>query len=242
MAVNKTVLITGASGGIGGACARAAAEAGWRVALHYHRNEAAARALADELRAGGHDAACFPADGADSGQVNACVRAAQERFGRVDGLLCCAGTALQKQLQDVTDAQWRTVLDDNLSGTFYFIRAALPGMLARHSGAIVTMSSVWGVRGGSCEAAYSAAKAGVIGLTRALAQEVGPSGVTVNCLAPGVIDTRMCAGFSPETRAELAAETPLGRLGTPEDVARAALFLLEHPFVTGQVLGVDGGF
>jgi len=240
--MNDAVLITGASGGIGTACARAAAERGFRVALHYHGAEQKARALAAELRAGGCDAEAFGADAADSGSVGACVRAAEARFAHLDGLICCAGVALQKQLQDVTDGEWRRVLDVNLSGAFYFIRAALPGMLARHRGSIVTVSSVWGVRGGSCEAAYSAAKAGLIGLTRALAQEVGPAGVRVNCLAPGVIDTAMCAGFSPETRAALAEETPLGRLGTPEDAARAALFLLEHPFVTGQVLGVDGGF
>lgn len=238
----KTVLITGASGGIGRACARAAARAGWNVAIHWYENESAAHTLATELRTLGCDAEPFCADVRDSGQVSACAAAATARFSHIDGLLCCAGAAQQKLLQEVTDEEWRDVLDINLTGTFYFIRALLPQMIARKQGAIVTMSSVWGVRGGSCEAAYSAAKAGVIGLTRALAQETGPSGITVNCLAPGVIDTRMCAGFSEETRRALAEETPLSRLGTPEDVARAAIFLLEQPFVTGQVLGVDGGF
>lgn len=238
----ETVLITGASGGIGRACAREAAACGLRVAVHYHRGEASAQALVQELRARGCDAEAFCADTADSAQVRACVAQAEQRFGHIDGLICCAGVAMQKLIQDVTDDDWRRMLDVNLSGSFYFIRAVLPEMLRRHSGAIVTTSSVWGVRGGSCEAAYSAAKAGLIGLSRALAQELGPAGVRVNCIAPGVIDTPMCAGFSAETRAALAEETPLGRLGTPEDVASAALFLLRHPFITGQVLGVDGGF
>lgn len=240
--MRKTVLITGASGGIGTACALAAARAGWNTVIHYHQNAAAAQELAEAVRGLGSDAVCVHADAKDSAQVNECVAASLRSFPNIDGLLCCAGAAQQKLLQDVTDEEWRSLLDANLSGTFYFIRALLPHMISRKTGAIVTMSSVWGVRGGSFEAVYSAAKAGVIGLTRALAQEVGPSGITVNCLAPGVIDTRMCACFSQETKRSLAEDTPLSRLGTPEDVAKAAVFLLEQPFITGQVLGVDGGF
>ena len=136
------------------------------------------------------------------------------------------------------------MIDTDLGGVFAFDRAVLPGMLRRHGGSIVNLSSVWGVHGASCEVHYSAAKAGVIGLSRALAKEVGPAGVRVNCIAPGVIDTEMCACFDRETMAALAEETPLGRIGQPEDVARAALFLCSEDaaFITGQVLGVDGGF
>ena len=151
--------------------------------------------------------------------------------------------AWQGLLTDMTDADWRRVLDVDLSGAFYCCRAALPAMIHNKWGRILLVSSMWGQVGASCEAAYSAAKAGVIGLGRALAKEVGPSGVTVNCVAPGVVETDMMAGFSAEDKAALAEETPVGRLGTPEEVARALVFLAgpDSDFITGQVLGVNGG-
>lgn len=240
----KTVLITGASRGIGRGCALAFGRAGYRVAVHYHQNEAAARAVVQELHAMGCDAACFGADIGDSAQVTDMVRAATAFLGQIDVLVCAAGIALQTLLSHTTDRQWRTLMATDLDGVFYTCRAVLPGMIARKSGRILTVSSVWGVHGASCEAAYSAAKAGVIGLSKALAKEVAPSGITVNCLAPGVIDTDMCACFDAETKAALVSETPAGRLGTPEDVAAAALFLAgpDAGFLTGQVLGVDGGY
>jgi 3-oxoacyl-[acyl-carrier protein] reductase len=144
----------------------------------------------------------------------------------------------------MTDEQWHRVMDVNVSGSFYLIRALAPDMVSRRSGAIVTISSMWGRSGASCEAAYSASKAAIIGLTQALAKELGPSGVRVNRIAPGVIDTKMMDEHSEETKAILADETPLGRLGTGEDVAKAAAFLLSDDacFITGQTLGVDGGY
>ena len=159
-------------------------------------------------------------------------------------LVHCAGIAHTGLLCDMTDAQWHAVMDTNVSSAFYLCRALAPGMVSRRSGAIVTISSMWGRVGASCEAAYSASKAALIGLTRALAKELGPSGVRVNCIAPGVIDTRMMDEHSEETKAALAEETPLGRLGTPQDVAQAAAFLVSDAaaFITGQVLGVDGGY
>lgn len=242
--MGKTVLITGASRGIGRSCALAFAAAGYRVAIHYHHSREAAEALARQLRAAGCDAACFCADVGDSGGVSAMLRETEAFFGRIDVLVCSAGIAQQKLFTETTDADWTQMLATDLSGVFYTCRGVLPGMISRKAGRIITISSVWGVRGASCEVAYSAAKAGVIGLTRALAKEVGPSGITVNCVAPGVIDTDMCACFDGETRAQLAEETPLGRLGTPEDVAQAVVFLAspQAGFITGQVLGVDGGF
>ena len=237
-------LVTGASGGIGSACARELAQRGYTVLLHAHRRLDAARALADELRRAGMDAHAFGCDLADSSAVSSMCGDILQLYHRVDALVLCAGVSHTGLLTDMTDEQWRRVMDVNVSGSFYLIRALAPGMVSRRSGSIVTISSMWGRSGASCEAAYSASKAAVIGLTQALARELGPSGVRVNCIAPGVIDTRMMDEHSEETKRQLAEETPLGRLGTGEDVARAAAFLLsdDASFITGQVLGVDGGY
>ena len=240
----STVLITGASRGIGAACARRFARDGWRVAVHYHRSEKEARALAEELRGSGAEAVVVRGDLSDPEQAARAVDRAREALGHLDALVCSAGAALPVQLlTDTTDDQWRRVMGTDLDGVFFTLRAAIPGMVSRKRGAIVTVSSMWGVTGGSCEAPYSAAKAGVIGLTKALAKELGPSGIRVNCVAPGAIETDMTAFLTPEDRAALADEAPLGRMGAPEEVAEAVRFLAgeEARFITGQVLRVDGG-
>lgn len=240
----KIALVTGASGGIGSACAKELAQRGYTVLAHACGNLAAAQALCDQLCAEGLDAHALQCDLSDSRAVNAMCEEILRVHHRVDAMVLCAGVSHTGLLTDMTDEQWHRVMDINVSGSFYLIRALAPGMVSRRDGAIVTISSMWGRSGASCEAAYSASKAAIIGLTQALAKELGPSGVRVNCIAPGVIDTKMMDEHSEETKQILADETPLGRLGTGEDVARAAAFLLSRDasFITGQTLGVDGGY
>ena len=240
----KTVLITGAGRGIGAAAARVFAAAGYAVAVHYHTSEEAALALVQELADAGCTAIAVQADISDPEQVKRMVDNVLDNFCQLDILICNAGQAWTGLLCDMSDQDWRTLMGADLDGVFYCCRAVYHHMVARKSGRILTVSSMWGRSGASCEAAYSAAKAGVIGLTQALARELGPSGITVNCVAPGAIDTQMNAHLGAEALQDLANETPLGRLGTPEDVTNTLLFLAspQAAFLTGQVIGVDGGF
>lgn len=235
----RTVLITGGSRGIGAAMVRAFSQAGYRAAFFYRQSEAAARALERET-----GAAAIRCDVRLSDRVNAACAEALRLLSHIDVLVNNAGVAQQKLLTDLTDEDWRAMLDTHLSGAFYVTRAVLPGMISRKAGRVVNVASIWGQVGASCETHYSAAKAGLIGLTKALAKEVGPSGITVNCLCPGVIETDMLASFTEADLDALREETPLGRLGTPREVARCALWLAgeDASFVTGQVIGVGGGF
>lgn len=235
----NVALVTGASRGIGAAIARVLAREGWTVAVHYQTGRAEAEALAAEL---GGCAVC--ADVSDSGQVAAMEEAVRRELGPISLLINNAGIAQQKLFTDLTDADWDRMFAVDVRGVFLCCRAVLPEMIRRKQGNIVNISSVWGVVGASCEVHYSAAKAAVIGLTKALAKEVAPSGIRVNCVAPGVIATGMNAAFSAETMDALQEETPLGRIGRPEDVAEAVAWLASEraSFITGQILGVDGGF
>lgn len=235
----KTALIIGGSRGIGAAIVRALTRQGWQVAFCYKSSQDAARQLSQET-----GAIAIPCDVTDSAQVQAFIAEALRRLGHIDLLVNNAGVAWQGLLTDMTDLDWHTVLDTSLSAAFFTCRGVIPGMVSRRTGRIINISSIWGRVGASCEAAYSAAKAGLIGLTKALSKELGPSGIAVNCLCPGVIQTDMLACYTPDDLSALADETPLCRLGTPEDVAAAVCWLAadEAGFVTGQVIGVDGGF
>lgn len=234
----RTALITGGSRGIGAAVARRLANHGCKVAICYRENAEAAAAVAKET-----DGLAIRCDVSDPNQVGKMVDTVLEKFCQLDILVCNAGVAWQGLTQDMGDDAYRRVIGTDLDGVFYCCRAVLPHMIRRKSGRIITLSSMWGQVGGSCEAAYSAAKAGVIGLTKALAKEVGPSGITVNCVAPGVIDTEMNQHLGAQALRELADETPLGRLGTVEDVAACVSFLCSPTadFLTGQVFAPNGG-
>ena len=234
-----TALITGGSRGIGAATVRAFASAGYRTAFFYLNSEAAAQALAAQT---GAYAICCDIRGSAS-VASACAEA-KRLLGHIDVLVNNAGIAQQKLFTDITDEDWRAMLDTNLSGAFYAGRAVLPDMISRRYGRIINVGSIWGQVGASCEVHYSAAKAGLIGLTKGLAKEVAPSGVTVNCICPGVIATDMLSSFTQDDLAALADETPVGRLGTPEDIAHSILWLADpkSSFITGQIIGVNGGF
>lgn len=227
------VLISGGSRGIGAAAVREFSARGDRVWFLYEKSHEPAASLSRET-----GAAAICCDVADEAQVKAAFSGLPE----LDVLVCNAGIAHFGLISEISPEQWRRIFAVNVDGMFHCVRAALPGMLQKQAGAIVSVSSMWGQVGASCEAAYSATKGAVIALSKALAQELGPSGIRVNCIAPGVIQTDMCANVAPEILDGLREQTPLERLGTAADIARAMVFLADAPFITGQVLGVNGGF
>ena len=235
----RCVLISGGDRGIGAAAARAFWQAGYRVAVLYHTHAEAAAALEKELPG----LLAVQCDVASRASCEVAFHTVEQAVGHVDVLVSNAGIAQQKLFTDITPEEWQHMLDVNLSGAFHLCQLALPGMIRRKAGRILTVSSMWGQTGGSCEVHYSAAKAGLIGLTKALAKEEGPSGITVNCVAPGVIDTDMMAVFTAEDKAALAEETPVGRLGSADEVAQLLVFLAGESagYITGQVFGVNGG-
>ena len=235
----RCVLISGGDRGIGAAAARAFWQAGYRVAVLYHTHAEAAAALEKELPG----LLAVQCDVGSRASCEVAFHTVEQAVGHVDVLVSNAGIAQQKLFTDITPEEWQHMLDVNLSGAFHLCQLALPGMIRRKAGRILTVSSMWGQTGGSCEVHYSAAKAGLIGLTKALAKEEGPSGITVNCVAPGVIDTDMMAAFTAEDKAALAEETPVGRLGSADEVAQLLVFLAGESagYITGQVFGVNGG-
>lgn len=238
---NKTVLVTGASGGIGAAIALAFAEKGYQVAAAYGQNKTAAAATLQKLRQTGAHAIAVAGDLRREQDVTSLFRQTEEEFGFIDILINNAGISYTGLFTDMSLDEWQNMLQSNLTSMFLCCQHALPPMIRRKEGCIINIGSIWGEVGASCEVAYSAAKAGVIGLTKALAKEEGPSGIRVNCIAPGLIQTNMNNHLSQEDIAAFCEETPLCKIGQPADVAGAAVFLAENPFVTGQVIGVNGG-
>lgn len=237
----KTALVTGGSRGIGAAVCRRLAEDGFRVVVHFNRNKEKAEALARELtEKTGLPHLALPAELAERVQVEELFRLA----GPVDVLVNNAGIAQQKLFTDITEDDWRRMFAVDVDGVFRCCQCALPHMIHEKSGCIINIASIWGEIGASCEVHYSAAKAAVIGLTKALAKELGPSHIRVNCVSPGVIDTEMNAMFDEETMRDLCESTPLGRIGSPEDIAAAVSFLASDAasFITGQTLSVNGLF
>lgn len=235
----KTVLITGGSGGIGSAAVREFIRAGYAVAFTYHTGEDRAFALLNELA--GSPVIGIKTDVTDGKSVNSALSQTVQKFHGLDVLVNCAGVSHTALLQDETEESYATVMDTNLKSTFLFCKAAAPYLISQKKGSIVNVSSIWGVAGACMESVYSASKAGMIGLTKALAKELGLSGITVNAVAPGMIDTPMNAQYSKEEVEEFTQSLAIPRMGTSEEVAKAVRFLAESTYITGQVLAVDGG-
>ena len=229
----SNIVITGGSRGIGAAAVELFAGLGHKVWFLYEKEHDAAASVA--ARTGAAAICCDVADGA-------AVKAAFSQIPDVDVLICNAGVMWFGLMSMMEEAAWDRIFDVNVKGVYHCVNAAMPSFLRKHSGCVITVSSMWGQVGASCEAAYSATKGAIIALTKALAKELGPSGIRVNCVAPGVILTDMCATVDPEVLAEMAEETPVGRNGKPEDVAKAFAYLADADFITGQVLPVNGGY
>lgn len=241
--MSNTVIITGASGGIGSATAIYFAEKGWNVVMNYFRSAESAKILAASLSSHGYSVMPYYADITNRTSVERMIYDTENKFGKIDALVNNAGIAQQKLFTDITDSDFDKMISVNLKGAFLCSQAVLPNMIHYKSGKIVNISSIWGVSGGACEVHYSASKAALIGLTKALAKEVAPSGIQVNCIAPGLIETRMNNNISADDLNDFVEEIPLGRMGDPAEVAELIYFLCGEgsDYITGQVITQDGG-
>ena len=240
--MNKTAVITGASRGIGKATAIEFARNGYNVLANYNNSEKEAMELEKMLTEEGCSIKIFKADVSKSFEADAMIEYCLKEFGGLDVLVNNAGISQDKLFTDITDEDWERMMSVNVTSVFNCSRKALQHMIWEKSGSIINITSMWGETGGSCEVHYSASKAAIIGMTKALAKEVGPSNIRVNAVSPGVIMTDMCAYYGEETLNELKEETPLMKLGKPEDIAETVYFLAEKGnFITGQVVGVNGG-
>lgn len=241
---NKTVIVTGGARGIGREVTTQLCSKGYNVLINYNKSEQIALDLALSLKEEGRRVEVFKADISKRCEVDNMVEYCMLKFNSVDILINNAGIAQSRLFTDITMDDWKRMIDVNLTGTFNCIQSVLPQMINKKEGKIINISSIWGMVGASCEVHYSAAKAGIIGLTKALAKELGPSNITVNCIAPGVINTEMLSGYSEKEMKELETEIPVKRLGEPSDVANLVTFLASESssYITGQIISPNGGF
>lgn len=240
--VNKVVIVTGGSRGIGAEIVKMLARENYQVVLNYNKSEEQAKEIQQHLLQEGKKIEIFKADVSKREEVKKLVQFALDKFHNIDVLVNNAGIAQEKLFTEITDEDWNNMISTNLNSVFYCSQEVLPTMIQQKQGCIINISSIWGVTGGSCEVHYSTAKAGIDGMTKALAKEVGPSNIRVNSIAPGVIDTEMNKNISPEELEELKSEIPLERIGKPTDIAKCVKWLIEDDYTTGQVISINGGW
>jgi 3-oxoacyl-[acyl-carrier protein] reductase len=240
--MSKVVIVTGGSRGIGKAIVELLADSDYQVILNYNKSEEAAKTIKEELTSNGRNVEIYKADVRNREEVKGLIEFAIEKFGRIDVLINNAGICQSKLFTDITDEDWANMIQTNLTSVFYATQEALRYMVPRKEGCIINISSIYSLTGASCEAHYSAAKAGVDGITKSLAKELGPSNIRVNSIAPGAIDTDMNKFLTDEEKIELNNEIPLGRMGKPEEIASCAKWLIENEYTTGQVISVNGGW
>ena len=240
--VNKVVVVTGSSRGIGAEIVKLLAKSGHTVILNYSKSEDCAKSVENELKNLGYTVDIFKADVSKKEEAESLVKFAVNKYGRIDVLINNAGISQTKLFTDITDENWQNMLNNNLNSAFYCTREAVKNMIHNKQGLIINMSSIWGVTGASMEVHYSTAKAGLIGFTKALAKELGPSNIRVNAIAPGIIDTDMCSEYSVEEKDKIKEEIPLERIGTAENIAKCVKWLIEDDYVTGEVISINGGW
>lgn len=238
----KTVLITGGSRGIGKCMAENLAKEGYKVILNYNKSEKQAKQIKTELKEHGIEIEIYKADVSKREEVKKMIKYTLNKFKSIDVLINNAGIAKLQMFNDITDEDWNEMLNTNLNSVFYCIQETLPNMIHNKNGCIINISSIWGLVGASCEVAYSVSKAGIIGMTKALAKELGPSNIRVNSIAPGVIDTDMNSNLDNAIKEEIKSETPLNKIGKPIDIYKCAKWLIEDEFTTGQIISPNGGY
>ena len=240
--INKIIVVTGGSRGIGAEIVKLLAREGYQVVLNYNKSKEMAESVKQELREQGKEIDIFKADVSKREQVKELTKFVMEKYGKIDVLVNNAGIAQEKLFTQITDEEWNTMIQMNLNSVFYCTQEVVPHMIASQKGTVINISSIWGVTGGSCEVHYSVAKAGIDGMTKALAKELGPSHIRVNSIAPGAIDTDMNKDVTPEEWKELKQEIPLESVGKAIDIAKCVKWLVEDEYTTGQVISVNGGW
>lgn len=239
---NKIVLVTGGSRGIGAGIVKLLVENGYKVILNYNKSEKCAQEIKKQLQEQNIEIDVIKADVTNKDEINYMIKNIIDKYGRIDVLINNAGIAQEKVFLDISDEEWQKMLDANLNSVYYCTKMVLPHMLNRKEGCIINISSIWGVTGGSCEVAYSTTKAAINGFTKALAKEMGPSNIRVNCIAPGIINTDMNKNLSKEDIEQIKEEIPLNKIGNARDIAKCAKWLIEDSYTTGQIINVNGGW
>lgn len=239
---NKTIIVTGGSKGIGAGIVKLLAKENYQVVLNYYQSQERAKEIQRELKEEGLEIEIFKADISKREEVKKLIKFTLGKFNTIDVLINNAGISQIKLFTDITDEDWNTIIQTNLTSVFYCSQETLPTMIHNKNGCIINISSIWGITGGACEVAYSVTKAGIDGMTKALAKELGPSNIRVNSIAPGIIDTDMNKEYTESEKEEIKKEIPLQKIGRPIDIAKCVKWLIEDEYTTGQIISTNGGW